>query len=86
MTGQVRELKTARATAASALEEQAPTKALAQLQKLLASVSQSTELLMLHARCLLQLKRPVEAAREAQKGARPSGRLARPPPKGPSSH
>ena len=64
---QTRELRTAKRVAEGAMEEGAHGKALTNLSTLLSHVTESTELLMLHARCLLLLRRPIDAAREAQK-------------------
>ena len=64
---QCRDLRTAMRVAASAMEDGAYGKALTNLTTLLSSISQSTDLLLMNARCLLHLKRPIDAAREAQK-------------------
>ena len=63
----VRELKLAMTVGAQAMEEGAYTKAETCLAKLLTSISQSTDVIMLHAECLLRMRRPIDAARAAQK-------------------
>ena len=58
---------TMRVWALQALEDGAYAKAEGCLTKLLAAISTSTDLHMMHAKCLLAARKPIDAARAAQK-------------------